>query len=415
MTIVQIICLLVMAVVIYSMRLKGSDILSPGRIFLILWAFVIFLTEFKFSKYQYTWSLFSWFTLIFSLVSFLAGLYMAFVYFMDKKLLSIEEVRNSARTISVNHLKNLYKATNTLFILYLVSFAAEVVLEGEVPAFSAHLDRSRQEFGVFGLHLIVNFQLIIMFLNLEYIILADKTHRREKFIMWSVFFVTLATFTLLLQRFNYFFGAVMALGLLYYASRALTWKRISLILLVFFGFLGGIQSIRLSQYVSQFMYVISKMKYPREYAIFTEPYMYISMNLENAARASEKIQHYLYSASTFDWVYALFGVKHWMADYFNIDSRPFLVSGYNTFPFYWTYFYDFGVTGIAFFPLLSGLVIGLFYYRMRQTGSLEWIALYSIALAIIVISFFTNPLTMLAFVANFIMLYIVHHFLIRKN
>jgi oligosaccharide repeat unit polymerase len=227
--------------------------------------------------------------------------------------------------------------------------------------------------------------------------------------------VTLLTFSLLLQRFNFFFGAIITTAFLYYSSRFLTIKRITIVTLIFFGFLGIIQTIRLSQYVSQYIYVISKMKFSKEYAFFAEPYMYISMNLENMARASDKLENYLYGASTFDWLTALFGLKHWMADYFNIEARPFLISGYNTFPFHFHYYYDLGLIGLFLFPLIIGYLIGTFYNMMKLTGDIKWVVMYSICVAIIVLSFFTNPLTMLSSVFNIFVLWLIHHFFINQK
>jgi oligosaccharide repeat unit polymerase len=288
------------------------------------------------------------------------------------------------------------------------------MIEGNVPIFSSRIDRARIEFGVFGLHLIVNLQLAIMFLVVEYV--AAKGGKKScKFIMWIIFIITLISFALLLQRFNFFVWAVMTIGLLYYASQLIKLKRVILIIFIFFGFLGGIQSIRLSQYISQYIYVISKMNFPKQYAFFTEPYMYISMNLENMARAVEKLENFTYGVMTFDPLYALFGLKHWIANYFTIDSRPFLTSSYNTFAFHWYYYQDFGIVGILLLPFVTGFIIGLIYYKMRTSAKLKWVVLYSICLALLVISFFTNPLILLNFISNFFILWFIHQFFIRQN
>lgn len=409
MTIPQIISLTILVVVAYLSFKKGNDVFSPAKVFLAIWSICIFLTEYKFSGYQHQWSYYSWFVLLLGLISFLMGLFIAYVTLINKPIFSITAIRNKLKVLDEYSLKKLFYCTIILFILYVISFAVEVLVEGYVPLFSSRYDVARVEFGLFGFHLIVNFQLIIMFLNIEYIILAKK-HKQEKIVMWVIFFITLITFTLLLQRFNLFFGGVMTLALLYYASRVIKFKRIVIIALIFFSLLAAIQSIRLSQYASQYIYLISKIKFSRDYAIFSEPYMYISMNLENMTRAVDKLENYTYSIYTFDWVYALSGLKHWVADYFHIDPRAFLISGYTTFPFHWYYYLDFGLIGVMFFPLLTGFIIGACYYKMRTSAQLKWIILYSICVALMVISFFTNPLMMLTFIANFFVLWFIHHF-----
>jgi oligosaccharide repeat unit polymerase len=414
MTIPQVIALILLLVVIFFSFKKGKDMFSPGKAFLGVWSFCIFLTEFKFSGFQHQWSVYSWFVFLVGLFSFLVGVFIAYVIFIDKPLFSIDVIRDKSLDINETMLKKLFYIVIVLFILYMVCYCVEALVAGNVPLFSARPDAAQKEFGLFGIHLFVNFQLGILFLCIEYIILYKKNTFDKKIVI-GIFFITLLSSALLLQRFIYFFGGLMLLGWLYYASRTLTLKRVVMIILIFFTFLGGIQSIRISKYASQFHYVISKMKYAPEYAIFTEPYMYISMNLENMTRAVDQLEHHTYSAQMFDWIYALTGLKHWMADYFHIDHRDFLNSGYSTFPFHWYYYWDFGILGVVFFPFITGFGIGICYYMMRYTAQLKWVVLYAIGFALIAISFFTNPLMMLNFVSNIFILWFVHHYFVNQK
>ncbi|MDD8018326.1 MAG: O-antigen ligase, partial [Bacteroidota bacterium] len=408
------ISLIILLIVIFLSLKKGNDMFSPGKAFLGVWSFCIFLTEFKFSGFQHQWSTYSWFVLLLGLFSFLVGIFITHVIFFDKPLLSISSIRERSLSINESTLKKLLYATVILFLLYIISFTVEVLIEGFVPIFSARPDKARVEFGLFGIHLLVNLQIALTFLAIEYIALTKKDNYKKK-LAWGIFFITVLTFAFLLQRFNFFFGGLMILALLFYASRALTFKRVVVIGLFFSGFLWGIKSIRLSRYVSEFNYAISKMRFGKEYAIFTEPYMYITMNLENMAHAVDQLDRYVYGVQTFDWIYALSGIKHWMADYFHIDHREFLTSGYSTFPFHWYYYWDFGLLGVVLLPLLSGLVIGICYYMMRYTAQIKWVVLYSVCYSLIVISFFTNPILLLNFVSNIFVLWFVHHFFVNQG
>lgn len=381
---------------------------------MLVWSFSIFLAEFKFSGYQHQWSSFSWLVILIGPLSFLLGLYIAYVTFLNTPLLTTGVIREKSKTLDESSLKKLYSTTIILFILYLISFIIEVLVEGYVPIFSRRYDIARIEFGLFGFHLLVNFQLIIMFLNVEYIILT-KGHIKEKFLMSCIFFITLLSFALLLQRFNFFFTGIMILVLLYYASKVVKVRNVIVIALIFFGLLYAIQSVRLSQYVSQYIYVTSKMKFSKDYAIFTEPYMYITMNLENMAHAVDKLDNFTLGTYSFDWIYALSGLKHWIANYFHLNAREFLISGYTTYPFHWYYYLDFGLIGVFFFPMLISFFVGIIYYKMKSSAQLKWIILYSICVAIMVISFFTNPLMMLTFVTNFFILWVIHnHFILKQ-
>ena len=411
-TIPQIIALTIILLLIALNFKKGTDLLSPAKVFLLVWSVCILLVEFKFSGFQHQWTFYSWLVFLLGLISLLLGLFFAYVINTGKSFKSLEKSRTISPELSDYDLQKMFYIILILFSLYSFAFITEVLIEGNLPIFSPRIDRARIEFGVFGLHIIVNFQLAIMFLAIEYVITA-KVKRIKKIFVWSIFFITLISFALLLQRFNFFIWAIMTIGLLYYCSWLLKFRRVLFIILAFFAFLGAIQSIRLSQYVSQYIYVISKMKFPKEYAFFTEPYMYICMNLENMARAVQKLEIFTFGIMTFDSIHALFGLKHWIIEYFNINPKPFLISSYNTFSFHWYYYQDFGILGIVLLPLFTGYIIGFIYYKMRISVDLKWVVMYSICLAILVISFFTNPLTLLNFVVNFIILWLIHHFLIK--
>ena len=112
---------------------------------------------------------------------------------------------------------------------------------------------------------------------------------------------------------------------------------------------------------------------------------------------------------------ALTGIKHWASKYFNIDYRGLVYSSYNTYPFIWDYYYDFGLAGVFFLSLLEGLIIGLIYYQMRISGELKLIVIYSFFFFVMVISYFTNPITSLNIVASIFVLCFVHHFFVNKK
>jgi oligosaccharide repeat unit polymerase len=409
MTIPQYVITGIFLIILFISFRKGNDIASPGKAFLLVWGVAIFLCEFKFSGFQYEWNYFSWIVLIIGLASFMVGNYSAFIINIGKPIKSINEIRSLIQTPGRFDNQKLFTINIILFLLYGLSYLFEFLVIGNLPIFSAHFDRARIDYGIFGVHLFVNFQFIIMFLNAEYLII-EKKQKYKKFVVWMIFFLTALSFALLLQRFNFFIYILMAFALLYYGGKIITFKKVIITLVIFFGFLSLIQTIRLSQYASQFIYVISRMKYGKEWAILTEPYMYIVMNLENFARLVANLNYHTYGLLTGDWLAALFGIKHWAKDYFIIEQKQFINSNFNTFIFLWNYFYDFGIMGVLIFPLFTGLFVGLNYYNMRRTGDLRFIVNYSVCLSLIIISFFTNPIIMLSWVVPVFVLWIIHKY-----
>lgn len=409
MTIAQVISLLIIILIITLSAKKGTDLFSPAKVFSLIWAVVILLTEFKFSGYQNNWTLFSWITLIIGLCSFLLGLYITYYLYLGKPLIPIKTIRENIQITDKFDLRKLHIIIVLLFTAYIISYIVEVISSGNLPILSPNPDRARIDFGIFGFHLFVSLEPILLFFCLEYLVLKTK-RKKKKFIVISIFIISFVSYFFLLQRYNYFLFFVISIGFLYYATKIINIKKIIIVTVVFISLLGVLQSIRLSRYAADFHYVISKMKYSNDYAMFTWPYMYIVMNLENFAEGVEKLDENSYGLLTGDWLMALTGIKHWSAEYFNIDRQKFVYSSYNTRPFLWDYYYDFGLGGVFTLSLLVGIIIGMIYYQMRITGELKWIAIYSIFLFVLIISFFTNPLTSLNIIVSLFVLWFTHHF-----
>ncbi len=413
---ISITCFVLNLFIILSCFRKDADVLSPARVFGFVWTLAIGLTDLKLSRLQHEWSLYSWLLTLLGIGAFFIGLFVVYTMNMNQPLLPVREVRRRILEEVQERLdvSRLFWITIFIFVAYCLAFLAEVAIEGHVPIFSPRIEKARVEFGVFGLHLIVNSMVTIMIVVVEYFLLIRRQQRR-KFFLGAVFFLTAMSFFLLLQRYNYVVWAVMALGLTYYLSRHLKFRTVLIAGGVFFGFLSIIQTIRLSQYLQKYIYWVSQMKYSETYAAFTEPYMYIVMNLENFARAMEKLQYHTYGYFTADFLLALTGLKHWLEKYFHIVRLPYLVSGYNTFTFDWWYYYDFGIPGLAVFPFLLGIAITFLYYRMRREPTLLSVIYYSMGLVLMAISFMMNPLTRLDFVVNIFLLWVIHAFLIQKR
>jgi len=395
MTIISLICLGLFSISVISGLSKSKDFFSPARMFVIIWTLALGLADLKLSRFQHIWSSQSWMMIIIAILSFLLGTYVSFVNNIDKRLSNIDDIR-SLFNLEKDERKRLFKAIFYLFLTYGICLLMEIYLEGYIPIFTGRPDLARIEFGVFGIHLFVNSQLVIMYFCIAFILLTKST-KKEKFIIWSIFLFTALSFFTLLQRFNYFVWAILTLSMIYYSSKFIRPNKIILTGFIFFLLLYAIQEIRLSRYLQSYIYITSAMKYSSKYAAFTEPYMYICMNLENFTRAVDKLQDYSFGFLSFDWIFALTGMKKSILTYFNVNDRPFIISGYNTFPFMWYYFSDFGVIGVGFISFFQGLAISEIYYRMRVKPSFLLITLYSFCVVFLVLSFFTNVFTMLNF------------------
>jgi oligosaccharide repeat unit polymerase len=168
----------------------------------------------------------------------------------------------------------------------------------------------------------------------------------------------------------------------------------------------GISTIRVSALFIEYLYYSARMKFGPQYAFLTEPYMYLVMNLENFANSVYHLNDFTYGYFTFDFVLALSGLKHWIAEYTYIEQFPYILnSDYNTYSMFFTYYRDFGLFGLFFIPFILGLVVSILYYKMRRKPDINSISFYGMFLFVLIFSFFIPMLSWLHFILNLTVIY----------
>ena len=396
MSAVSILCFLIAGVVLISAMRRGADAFSPGRAFLFVWSIAIGLSDLKLSALQYDWTFTTWIQLLLGPLSLLAGLFIAYVLHMNAPVLPLELVRVRWRANRVDT-GRLFASVCTLFALYSVAYLGTYLVKGFIPLFSPLGGMRRAEFTVFGFGLFVESIPVILFFTTLYLLLArGQTFR--KFILIAISAISAVTFLFLAQRYQLMMGGLICIGLLYYTTRLVgaTTAIVGLACTVLFFYWAS--SLRAGQLYINFLYMHSKMRFSSQYAFFTEPYMYIVMNLENFAHAIEVNDRFTFGLYTFDFVGAFTGLKHWTREYFSLVDRPYLSSGYNTFTAFWTYYRDFGIIGVTAIPLGIGFFAGTIYHSMRVNPTLRMITSYAIVLFVLVISFFNSVTSDLWFI-----------------
>lgn len=396
--------------------LRAGDPVSPARTMTLVWAGAIGLCELKLSALQHTWSAYSWIVLLSGPVAFLLGIAVVSSTRLWEPLISVDVIRVQVgeRARARFSERTFFRTIVVLFIAYVVAYAAEVVIEGTVPAFSERPDIMRVEFGVFGLHLIVNGMMAIVLLSMEFLLLMRPSRLRRWSTIGIVSFTTL-TYALMLQRYTFFVVGIIVLAMAFYTTRWVRGRNLMPFAAVFVLLLFMINQIRAARYIQEYVYFVSKMRFSKHLWFLAEPYMYITMNLENFTRAVDKLDHHAWGYFLFDPILALTGLKHWLGDYFAIERLPYLISGYNTFTFHWWYYYDFGVIGVALLPFVTGFVTAHLYYRLRTNPDPLTMVYYACCVLLMVISYFMNPLNRLDFVSNIVVIWFVHRFVVARE
>ena len=225
---VQILLLSTLIFFIIYWYISKADLLSPAKVFGVIWGVSIFLALFKFSGYQFGWSEYNWFVLLLGLLSFLLGVFIIFAINSDKNAHTVPEIRKYFLSGNCIDSFKLSAAIKVLFFSYLVALLVEIAVFGTVPILSSKPDFARVKFGLYGVHLLVNIIPALLFLCVEYLVFNFKNKRGKLFVA-AIFLVASVSYFLLLERFNYFFAFIMCLGLLYYATDLMKFKRINTI------------------------------------------------------------------------------------------------------------------------------------------------------------------------------------------
>ena len=403
---ISIFCFCVFFILIISLFKKGTDVFSPARLFLIIWSLAIGLADLKLSRYQQVWTSYSWIMLWIALFSMLTGMFVMYVINLDKPVEKIESIRTLLKKKTFTS-GVLLRYILFLFVAYIVSYVVSTLVIGFIPLFTRFPGVARNDWGIFGFGLFVQSFPSIIYLIILYFAIT-KGHTSQKVLLALVLIVTFVTYTLLLQRYYIVFAILLSVIALYYLTNVLRFKNTLIIFVIIFISVFSMTFIRLTGTIANYLYYLSDMRYSVKYAAFTEPYMYIVMNLENFANAVQNVQQFAYGTFSLDFVFALSGLKHQLIQYMNLLEYPNLITNnYNTYTMFFIYYWDFGILGLGFIPLIIGALISATYYRMRRNPNLNTVSVYSIFAFVIIFSFFVPIISFLHFVFNLLVIFFV--------
>ncbi len=375
---------------------RGSDVFSPARIFGITWCIVFGLVCLKFSRLQFHWTSLQWILALMGPASFLLGLFFAYVINADAKMLSMKQMRTRLKEYAVDESK-LFSLIIVVFLLYCAGYLTIYLVKGYVPMFSFKPSSARIDYFIFGVGLFIHHMPIVFFFTVLYHLVVEGKKGKKNILKFITIF-TVLTFIMLLQRYPVMMISVMVFAFLYYTTRYIKFQTVFLFLSAAVALVYSVATVRAGQLVQLYLYTTSQMKFPFRYAIFTEPYMYVVMNVENLVNGMKKLEVFSYGYYSFDFVFSITGLKYWMKEYWGLVDNPFLFSGYNTYTLFWSYYRDFGIIGISLFPMAGGLLVGAIYYAMRRKPTIGLLTTYSMIVFIMGMSFFVNLLSFLWFV-----------------
>ncbi len=393
---ISITCFLIAFLICCSMLKREADIMSPARVFGFTWSIVFGLANLKFSGFQSEWTFGQWAYALLGPTSFILGLVAAYVVSIGAQLHPINGMRQMVKHQKIDDEK-LFYIIILAFVTYLVGYFVTYLVKGYIPIFAPNPSAARIEYFIFGIGLFIHHMPIVVILSLVYHLVARDNHSKKR-VLKILVFISILTYLFLLQRYQLIMISMMVFTLLYYTTRYIRFRTMILFVILGIFVIYSIASLRVGQLVQTVLYTTSQMKFSYQYAIFTEPYMYMVMNIENFVHAVSRLDQHTYGYYTFDFALAVTGLKYPIKEYFGLVDTPYLTSGYNAYSIFWTYYRDFGLLGISLVPLIGGLFIGSVYYAMRRNPTIELVSFYSVMVFVMGLSFFLSPLGFLWFV-----------------
>lgn len=403
---VSLTCFTICIGVILSLFRREADLLSPGRLFSFIWSLSIGLAELKLSAFQHEWQAESWALLLTGITAFLAGTYIAYVLNLGTTMVPMVSMRRMIREDEDVRESRLFRFIYLSVAVYCITYLASYLVKGFLPVAVVGTKVSRVDFNIYGFGIFINSIAFIIFFTLLYYLLV-RGKRGKKIFLAILSLIALGSYFLLLQRFQVIMAAVMCFTLLYYTSHHIRLRTALPIFVSVTAIFYWITSLRFSHLVSTFIYSISKMRFSRDYAYLTEPYMYVVMNLENFAHSVQRIEQFTYGYFTFDFIAAVTGLKYWILDYFHLERTPYLFSSYNTYTAFWWFYSDFGVIGLALISWVLGFSAGYLYYAMRSRPTIKSVTAYGVMVFVMAVSFFNFPATYLWFQYNILAFYLI--------
>jgi len=226
---------------------------------------------------------------------------------------------------------------------------------GYLPILVKYKDAANSRWGIFGFGLFIEAVPIIIFLSSIYFIIP-RVSKVKKINSLLIIIISFILYVTLLQRFYLILSMLLIFIAVYYLTGKMSTKNVLIMTAIVILIIYGISSIRLSRYEQNIVYYLSDMKYSPKYSFITEPYMYVCMNLENYAKAVERLTKHTYGYFSADWILALSVLKHNIQSYCRIDDRPFVItSSFNTYTTFYSYYSDFGIIGVFIIPYALGL------------------------------------------------------------
>jgi oligosaccharide repeat unit polymerase len=417
------IMLVVLGTTLVTAFRRGSDLLSPSRIYICIYSFLLCVYHLNLSKLQTPWSQTTIMLFYGASAMFLFG--GTWIWLLGRSTrpdwnLDFNRVKyeleQDAATMDWAWFTKVYV---TSILGYAFSFLISMAIVGGVPAFMEDPDKARLNF--FSATTLTNYGIFLgpisLMLGMVLLWFSRPDRRRRRNILLSLGLV-LGMYLTIVTRYDLFRFLVFSVVIYHYGIQRL--KPIHALAgvgmgasLFMIGFLVRVKTDAISTF-NEFIQV----KMPPHLAWASNIYAYLANDFWNFDYAIKKF-------ADGDHQYPLqYGVGMFRALLWNLRIEPALdmayrfdtmlnesaekVQGLNTVIYVWHFYKDFGFAGCFLLPLIGSVLLWKFYLNTVMTPTVIRVAIWGILAGGITLSYHT-PLWELWFVYLNVLVFLVAH------
>lgn len=386
----------------------NKNFLNSVGLFSFIWMCTIGLSQLRLIEYQKYWISNTWFLLYLAHLSYIIG------NFISGKIFHRFKFTKKVKII-IKHLfvynKNLYVTVLVFSYIGILSFIANVLIKGYVPAFISHLNQNAYSSFYTRFHIFYVASLPICGFS-YFMIRKWKLNKNQKFLLYANIMIIMIIIPLMIvQRGTFLIAALILISAVYFSwDRNILSIIICILIIIPLFLLGTFLRGYTSEQLDHFFPQSTKI----ETQIMNEDDINVSITEEipNTFQLPSKIafiyayltvSHENFNSAVTNKYFSTYGI--WQIKPFNVilrsekindliakaqyQTEQHMVRNYlNTFNLITFAFYDFGILGVLIFPLLWSLLFGLVEQMISVFNDPFSVTLYGVCLTPICMSFF---------------------------
>ena len=392
--------------------------LNPVVLFNSIWFGIIFLYQFELSYLQKDLSSITYIVMIISLVTFFLSFFICSIF--NKRL---HKNKISNENVIEKYDLNI-KKINLIFIFWIIISIVEIIYSGGLPLIWKLSGSSKTyfDYGIPSVHGFMNSIGLVLLLLYYYIFLRNFHSNKSVSISGFFHIIFIFGYYLLLITRQVLISALIELAVITIYNNKIKGKKFNykkipiiiaviIILIVIFGIIGNVRT----GYTSFMNVAMFKYYLPKPLVGFAWVYMYLTMTLANINKIVSMSFVSLGSYPIFNTFIPTVISNLLYSGSLVIVPKYLVTSSFNVSGYFTEFFLGYKILGVVIITSLYGIFSYIFYRKINNCMSLKNILYYSVMVQILLLSFFYNHLLYLPSSFQFVVIFIIFHFIIKRK